>query len=103
MTSLPFQTLLIIVNASCAVLAFGFLTFSLWPAAVRITLAHLVGIRSDVDMLCSVFTFSVVGHVRVWLGLLAGTPLPPLTHDVSTVNCLLPGFQMSMYSESYAD
>ena len=33
--------------------------------------------------------------------LLAGTALLPLSHDVSTVTCLLLGFQMSMYSESY--
>ena len=30
---------------------------SLWPAAVRITLAQLVEIRSDVDILCLDFTF----------------------------------------------
>ena len=46
-----------------------------------------------------------------WLGaclslvgrLSAGTPLLPLTHDLLTVNCLLLGFQMSMYSESYGN
>ena len=56
-TSLRFRMLLIIANASCAVLAFGFLNFFLWPAGVKIILAQLVGICSDVDILCSYFTF----------------------------------------------
>ena len=87
--------LLVIANASCAVLSFGFL-LSLRPAAVRVFLAHLVGFCSDVDLLCSKFyllsgcaCLSLVGC------LVAGTALLPLTHDVSTVTCLL-GFQMSM-------
>ena len=76
------------------------LTFlcSLWQSSV--TLAQLAGIRTNV-VVCFEFCFlsdwaclSLVG----WL--LAVTPLLSLTHDVLRVYCLLPGLQMSMYSES---
>ena len=44
--------------------------------------------------------YSVQIFLFEWLGK-SGTPLLPLSHDVSTVNRLLPGLQMSVYSESY--
>ena len=56
------------------------------------------------------FIYSVQILLFEWLGmsgsgwLVVGwhAPSPP-THDLSTVNCLLPGFQMSACSESYGD
>ena len=94
---LRFRMLLVIANASCAVLSFGFLLY-LQPAAVRVSLAHFVGFCSDVDLLFKILSFKWVG---VSVGcLLAGTALLSQSHDVPTMTCLL-GFQMSMYSESY--
>ena len=95
-----FRTLLVIANASCAVLSFGFLLY-LRPAAVRVSLAHFVGFCSDVDLLCSTF-YLLSGWACLYLVgcLLAGTALLSQSHDVPTMTRLL-GFQMSMYSESY--
>ena len=88
---------------------FSFL--SLWPAAVRISLAQLLGIRSDVNILLLFFLLlfffspflSAWAYLSLIRGLLAGTPLLPLTCDVSTVDCLLSGFQMSVYAEPDGD
>ena len=85
---LQFRTLLVIANASYAVVSFGFWLY-LRPAAVRVALAHFVGFCSGSDLLCSKCSkfYLLSGWACLCLigCLLAGTALLSQSHDVSVL------------------
>ena len=98
--SLRFQTLLVAGNAPCGVSLVCFVC--LFSAAIKCCSGSVSwDLHRCRCTLYRILPFERLGMSWVWLvGWLAATPLLSLTHDVSTVNCLLLGLQMSMYSES---
>ena len=74
---------------------------SLRSAAVRVFSDSFRSVLLRVDLLCSKFYLYVIGCVWVSLVVCWQARLSSPSHVVSTVACLLLGFQRLLYSESY--